>query len=112
VANDPAAAGCAGLYVLLCDQPLIARETLLALRAGHERGGHGLVFSDYGNGSLGPPALFARAHWPELAALTGAEGARSLARAHPETVASIPAPEAGEDIDTLDDYVRLCRAPS
>lgn len=108
---DPDAADCAGLIVLLCDQPLITPDTLLALRATHARHGRGLVFADHGSGRIGPPTLVARAYWPELAALTGTEGARLLARAHPEAVATVPVSEAAEDIDTPEDYARLCRRP-
>jgi molybdenum cofactor cytidylyltransferase len=111
LAADPSAAGCAGVLVLLCDQPLVSPETLHALREAHAHDGRSLVFAGHGDGRIGPPALFARVHWPELAALTGAEGARRLARAHPEAVAIVPAPEAAEDIDTPEDYARLCRQP-
>ncbi|MEY4490002.1 MAG: hypothetical protein RIQ79_2510 [Verrucomicrobiota bacterium] len=110
LAVDPDAADCAGVLVLLCDQPLITPETLHALCEAHARGGRGLVFANHGNGVTGPPALFARAYWPELAVLTGAESARRLARAHPEAFATIAAPEAAEDIDTPEDYARLCLA--
>ena len=109
LANDPAAANCAGVLVLLCDQALIEPALLRALGAEHTRSGRGIVFSDHGEGVLGPPAFFSRAFWPELASLRGDEGARRVARAHPEAVASIAAPEAGRDMDTREDYERILR---
>lgn len=105
--GSPAADECAGLLVSPCDQPLISPELLRALRAEHERGGRGLVFSRHDSGQPVPPAFFARRHWPELATLTGDTGARRLALAHPHDCAFVPAPLAGEDIDTPEDHARL-----
>ena len=107
VSADPAADVCAGLIVLPCDQPLVSAATLLALRAEHERGGRGMVFSDHGAGRPGPPAFFARRHWAGLASLTGDSGARPLSSAHPEDCVLVPAPFAAEDIDTIEDHARL-----
>ena len=115
LADDAAATGCPGLVVMLCDQPLIGPATLRALLAAAfpaAGGARGLVFADHGGGRLGPPAFFAREFWPELMALGGDEGARRLARAHPEALATVAAPEAGEDIDTFDDYRRLLARPA
>ena len=109
LAADAAAAACAGLIVLLCDQALVAAASLRALWAEHKRSGRGIVFSDHGEGVLGPPVFFARGYWAELAGLSGDEGAKRVARAHPEAVASIAAPEARWDLDTREDYERLLR---
>jgi CTP:molybdopterin cytidylyltransferase MocA len=109
LAADPAAANCAGALILLCDQALIEPVLLRALLAEHARIGRGIVFSEHGSGVLGPPAFFARAFWPELANLRGDEGARRVARAHPEAVSAVFAPEAGEDMDTRDDHERILR---
>ncbi len=109
LANAPAAAGCAGVVIMLCDQPLVTPALLRALRAEHARGGRGIVFSDHGDGTRGPPTFFARTFWPELATLEGDQGARRLAQAHPESVAAVPAAEARWDLDTPEDYRRLHR---
>ena len=109
LAADPAAVTCPGLIVMLCDQALVDAALLRALWAEHERSGRGIIFSDHGSGVLGPPAFFSRLYWPELASLRGDEGARHVARAHPEAVASVPAEEAGRDMDTREDYERILR---
>ncbi len=106
---DPAAQACAGVIILLCDQPLVGADLLRSLRVEGARDGRGIVFSDHGEGVLGPPAFFARSYWTELAALRGDEGARRVARAHPGAVASVPAPAARWDLDTREDYARLLR---
>ena len=107
LAADPEAASCAGVIILLCDQPLITLRTLLSLRETHTRHGRGLVFAEHRAGISGPPALIGRAYWSELAALAGDESARRLVRRHPEAFATIVAPEAAEDIDTPEDYARI-----
>lgn len=106
---DPVASDCAGVLILLGDQPLVSGSTLRALRERHERSGHGLVFSSSGEGRRGPPAFVARRFWPELTGLSGEEGARTLAVAHPDQVAIVSAPESAADIDTAEDYARLIR---
>ncbi len=107
LAVDPAATACAGVIVLLCDQALVDEVLLRALWAEHERSGRGIVFSDHGEGVLGPPAFFARGYWADLAGLRGDEGARRVARGYPDEVASVAAPDARWDFDTPEDYARL-----
>lgn len=108
---EPHARDCAGALLLLGDQPLVTEVTLRALRERHEADGRGLVFSSFGEGRRGPPAFVARRFWPELANLTGEEGARVLAVAHPDQVACVAAPESAADIDTPEDYARLIACP-
>jgi molybdenum cofactor cytidylyltransferase len=109
--QDPAAAGCAGVALLLCDQPLVTPALLRALWAEYARDDRGgIILADHGDGTRGPPAFFARAFWSELATLAGDEGARRLARAHPDAVATVPATEARWDLDTPADYEALRQA--
>ena len=105
--EDDNAGDCAGTWILLCDQPLVTAQTLLALRDEHLRSGAGLVFSVADDGRRGPPAYVARAFWTALANLTGETGARALATAYPDQVALVPALDSLADIDTFDDYARL-----
>ncbi len=109
--RDPAAERCDGLLILLCDQPLVDAALLRELMAEPGRSGRGVVFSDHGGGVSGPPAFVARRYWAELAELRGDAGARHVARAHPEDVAFVPAPNAREDLDTPEDYERLLKTP-
>jgi molybdenum cofactor cytidylyltransferase len=91
---------------LLCDQPLLSTDTLSILVATHERTGSAIVASEY-DGALGVPALFARAFFPELLALDGADGARQIIRAHRDQTIGVPFQEGAFDIDTPADYARL-----
>ncbi len=91
------------LVIALADQPLISHAHLIALRDAWLAGAP-IAASRYA-GAVGPPAIFDRSRWPELAALTGDKGAAALLR-DPTTVA-IDWPDGALDVDTPDDVVRL-----
>ena len=95
VACDPSSEAA---VILLGDQPGISVEHVRALAdAFGERGGEivRLRFRDAPG-----PALLARSVWPEVAALTGDTGARTLAEAQPERVRWIDVDaEAPTDVD-------------
>ena len=92
----------------LCDQPGFSAATVESLLAAHRATGRGIVAARY-SGRLGAPALFTRAHFPALAALTGEEGARDLLNADPARVAAVDLPELARDLDTPDDLKDLAR---
>lgn len=98
---------------LLGDQPGVGRETIDALlavaRADPEA--RPIAAAEYG-GRLGNPVLFRRALFPDLAALTGDEGARRLLRADPDRVLRVPVADGPPppDIDTEEDYRALLAA--
>ncbi|MFB3853177.1 MAG: selenium cofactor biosynthesis protein YqeC [Vicinamibacterales bacterium] len=97
----PASASAA--LFLLADQPRVPPELLQALVDRHA---HGLfpVVAACSGGSLGSPALFDRATFPDLLLLTGDHGGRALwNRWLPERVAWGD-PRALVDVDTPDDY--------
>ena len=92
----------------LCDQPGFSAATVESLLATHRATGRGIVAARY-SGRLGAPALFTRAHFPALAALTGEEGARDLLNADPARVAAVDLPELARDLDTPEDLKDLAR---
>lgn len=93
-----------GVLFALCDQPAFSAEIVGRLVRAQRETGRGIVAARYG-GRLGAPALFAREHFPALAALVGHEGARTLiAGAPPERVAALDLPELALDLDTPEDY--------
>lgn len=92
----------------LCDQPGFSAATVESLLAAHRATGRGIVAARY-SGRLGAPALFTRAHFPALAALTGEEGARDLLNADPARVAAVDLPELARDLDTPEDLKDLAR---
>ncbi len=98
------------VLLMLCDQPQVSAQTLNRLLDAHRSTDHPIVASEYGQ-TLGVPALFSRALFPELARLTGAEGAKQIIQRHRDQAIGVPCPEGLVDIDTPDDYARLREEP-
>ncbi len=93
-----AAPDSAAILFALADQPFL--EAAAAFRAEPR----GVVRAQYGD-QPGSPALFARAHFPELLELRGRDGGRALIARHAELVRSISLPmERGRDLDTPEDW--------
>jgi len=93
-----------GVVVCLCDQPLLAVDVIDALVTAYQQTGQPIAASEYG-GTVGVPALFSRALFPELRELK--EGAKPLLRRLRALVVSVPFPGGVLDIDTPSDYERL-----
>lgn len=101
-----AAVGAADAVVfLLCDQPLVDAAHVRRLVAAHRATGRPMVASGYG-GSVGVPALFARACFPALLATPPAAGAKPLLTRDPDAVAVVSFPAGAVDLDTPADYER------
>lgn len=96
------------VVLMLCDQPLITADNLNALVQAHRDTGSPLVASEYA-GTRGVPALFSRALFAELRALTGAQGAKQIIAYHANEAVTVPLSSAAIDIDTTADYERLMR---
>jgi CTP:molybdopterin cytidylyltransferase MocA len=94
-------AGASGLLLCLRDQVGLDAAHVTRLVATHFATCRGLVASSY-RGALGAPALFPRRLFPELRALTGDRGARSVIRLHLDAV-PIDWSAGARDIDTLVD---------
>ncbi len=89
--------------LVLADQPRLSADSLRRLAEAHLREGRSIVAAHY-SGHAGPPALFARRHFAELMALSGADGARPLFTRHAGELATVPLPELATDLDTPADY--------
>jgi molybdenum cofactor cytidylyltransferase len=92
--------------ILVHDQPLITPEMLQKLVALWKPPDIRAAAAFYG-GSVGVPAVFDRALFAELKALSGAEGAKKILLRGGPAVASIEMPEALVDIDRPEDYRRV-----
>lgn len=95
---------------LLGDQPRVTPEIINALLAAYRATGRAIVQPLYG-GQPGNPVLFARPLFPELAAVTGDQGARAIVRAHAADVGrvSVSGGPPPRDVDTAADYAALLR---
>jgi CTP:molybdopterin cytidylyltransferase MocA len=92
-----------GALLALCDQPAFSAESVARLFAAQAKTGRGIAAARYA-GRQGAPALFRRAYFPALAALTGEAGARSLLNDSPDLVAAVDLPELAVDLDTPADF--------
>jgi molybdenum cofactor cytidylyltransferase len=104
-AVDPRAAAA---LVLLGDQPGVGPAIVDAVIAGYRASGGAIVVPIYGQ-VRGNPVLFDRSLFPELASLTGDEGARGIVRAHAAAVVEVPVGDGPppRDVDTEADYAAL-----
>lgn len=96
-----------GALVMSCDQPRLTADHLRALlQAFAAQLTPSIVASSY-SGTQGVPAVFPRSVFPDLRALRGDKGARSLLVQPPCPVIALPF-EGGElDIDLPDDLAQL-----
>jgi molybdenum cofactor cytidylyltransferase len=100
MAHLPPDAG--AVLLLLCDQPHVTGPYLQKLLRAFRSANADIAASAYG-GSFGPPAIFGRRHFPDLAALSGHQGAKKLLERHRGQALAIDFPEGEVDIDTPTD---------
>jgi molybdenum cofactor cytidylyltransferase len=97
----------AAALVVLADQPLTPPSVIPALLAAQRESGRAIAVPSY-RGTRGTPVVFSAAVFPELRALGGDAGARSVVSARPERVQvvefDLPMPS---DVDTPEDFARL-----
>lgn len=95
-----------GAMICLGDQPHVGAAQLRRLLDMHAQAPGGITAADHGS-VIGPPCVFARRHFAALAQLRGPQGARALLTSYAADVLRVPMPEAGVDIDTLEQYRAL-----
>ncbi len=93
---------------LQCDQPLVTADLLREMAARFKETDAPIVHPTHA-GQRSTPVLFARRLFPELAAITGDEGGRSLIARYAKDVAAVEVadPDVLVDVDTPADYERL-----
>jgi molybdenum cofactor cytidylyltransferase len=97
--------------VLLADQPLLTVEVINALLTTHYNTAAPIVAA-CAAGRRGNPVLFAQELFPELAAIGGDEGARSVILAHRAQLHCVEVDETVfADVDTPEEYAALRQTP-
>jgi molybdenum cofactor cytidylyltransferase len=94
--------------VLLADQPLLQPETIDTLIDLYRREQPPIVVPRHA-GQRGNPVLFDRRLFPELLAISGDQGARSVIQSHEHELRWLDTADGGIllDIDTPDAYSAL-----
>jgi len=90
------------VIIMLADQPLITARHLRALRDSYSGAANEIIATQF-SGTLGPPCLYSRACFTDLAKLDGDSGGRHLLRDQRFRVASVPFEPARIDIDRQSD---------
>ena len=93
------------VLVMLCDQPFVTPELLRQLLETRQKTGALIVASSYA-GTAGPPVLFDRQLFCELAALRGNPGAKAVIEKHADSLVEVTFPKGVADIDTMEDWER------
>ncbi|GAB3876613.1 nucleotidyltransferase family protein [Hymenobacter segetis] len=100
----------AAVLIMLTDQPLLTPELLHELMARQQQTQASIVAAAYGD-TLGVPAIFAKAVFPELLQLQGQAGAGRLIAGYGAAVERVPFPAGLLDVDTPEDYAALLTKP-
>ena len=95
---------CDQILVLLSDQILVSADELHALIDGTDS--TGIACAGF-SGTVGPPALFGSAFYPELLSLDAENGAKRILTNPKNQVRVVPMTSAGWDIDTPEDLENL-----
>ena len=99
------------VVVGLGDQPFVPAHVVPSLIDAGRSTDRVIVAPRYRDG-FGNPVLFKAAVFPELLAVAGDRGARSVVERDPERVTLVPVDAAmPEDVDTPEDYARLLKSP-
>jgi molybdenum cofactor cytidylyltransferase len=96
------------IVIMLADQPFVSGEHLRELIDAWDGADDRIVASGF-SGTLGPPALFAKGCFADLARLRGDSGARALFTDPRFAVTSIGFEAAAADVDTPGDLRRIER---
>jgi molybdenum cofactor cytidylyltransferase len=98
----------AAALIILGDQPLIRPQTIHQIMAGYHQSG-ALVVIPAHQGKRGNPVLLSRSVFPEVTALQGDTGCRSIFANHLNAILKVEVEDPGIllDIDSQEDYDRL-----
>ena len=100
-----------GVVIMVCDQPFVSAELIDRLVEDHKKTKSLIVASRYAE-TLGVPALFGRQLFPRLLELDDSGGAKEIIRQFQDETIAVPFEEGNFDIDTPDDYLKLCSRKS
>ncbi|MGB3554869.1 MAG: NTP transferase domain-containing protein, partial [Jannaschia sp.] len=92
------------LTIHLADMPEIEASELQTVSDAWSATDAAILRATTTDGIPGQPVTFARALFPELAALTGDGGGRSVLARHPAASVALPGRSALTDLDTPEDW--------
>ena len=90
----------------VCDQPFLDTDIIGRLVARSMRYPEHIIPSAY-SATVGPPVIFPRRYFHELAMLSGKQGAKKVIMRHMEKSIPVAFPKGGIDVDTASDAERM-----
>ena len=96
------------VMITLCDQALITGARMRQLLELWRTNPTAIAACSYA-GTVGTPAIIPAEFYPQLLALQGDAGAKSILRDNAERLSALPVPEAEFDLDTPDDLKELMK---
>mgnify|MGYP001557624692 CR=1 FL=1 len=99
-----------GVMILLCDQWRVQGQDLQALVEAWQSDRQRVVVAE-SQGHYMPPVIFPSALFPQLQALTGQQGARSLLETRAALVTPVAMPHAAADLDSPSHLNELLKSP-
>ncbi len=94
--------------IMLADQPQINAEHLEQMIVKLQPEKRQIIATQYTDKPIGVPALFDSCYFDELIKLQGDEGAKKIILSNLDRVQTLKLDAPFEDIDTWEDYMRLC----
>ncbi len=100
-----------GILIMVCDQPFVSAELINRLMEDFKNTENLIVASRYAE-TLGVPALFDKQFFPRLLELDNSGGAKEIIQQFQNETVAVPFEKGNFDIDTPDDYLKLCSRKS
>lgn len=97
----------ASVLIAVSDQPYVSHEIFENMIRLQQETKKGIVAAKYGS-VTGTPVLFDQKYFSSLLQLQGDRGAKTILQKHPEDMVTVDFPQGAIDIDTPEDYERLC----
>lgn len=97
---------CENIILMVCDQPHVNKNILQSLVETARATNKPITACAYTD-TIGVPALFDKAFFPDLLSLQGEEGGKKVLLSHRSSVAVVPFPSGEIDIDTPGDLDAL-----
>lgn len=98
--------GATAVLIMLGDQVCVTKDDLQRLLDAWKGQDSVIAAASY-EGTVGVPAIFPRAYFPELAELRGDVGAQRVLRRNASRLVRVPMPSAAMDLDTPEDLAAL-----
>lgn len=100
-----------GVVIMVCDQPFVSAKLINQIVEKCRKTNSLIVASEY-SATLGVPALFGSLVFSQLLELENSGGAKEIIKQFQNETIAVPFEKGNFDIDTPEDYTKLCSRKS